>query len=255
MKKTDFLETDFLCAAAISYPSFNSSAPMILSGNASLGGSMLLINDNLPNLYGYAAHSTPVQLTTLVGTTCVGASFSVAFSFYISVPDSSFGVKHGFVFALTRELTGSGRAGNNMGWGYTNSDGTVSKPSQNGSLAAEFDTFMDGPPINDVSPNHVGINLNYNMISVAAASTFITFASQRTVWAWIDYDATLSGGSSMMSVYINTQAVKPVTPSLNYALDLCSVFNGAGANLYPGFGSGTGMYDGYFRIPIPHCLT
>ncbi|KAG6552975.1 hypothetical protein Mapa_005312 [Marchantia paleacea] len=165
-----------------------------------------------------------------------------------------------FVFSIKnllrdREATGDGFAflmvpENNVmgsGGGYL---GVMNSTDDAHTFAVEFDIW-ENPALQDISNNHVGINVN-SMVSVLAAEAGYwsqdgdADQSHRfnrvdltcgQIQAWIDYD----GLSQELTVSISPElGSKPQKPLLSKRLDLTNVFE---KYMYAGFSAATGEFS------------
>ncbi|MCC7337110.1 MAG: hypothetical protein IT422_18615 [Pirellulaceae bacterium] len=124
------------------------------------------------------------------------------------------------------------------------------------------DTYDNGPNYGDPNGNHVGIDLDGNIASVATAVEPSRF-NNASIWnVWIDYN----GASSLLETRWSQLTVRPENSQLSLNVDLPSVLNQNEA--FVGFtsatGSGYGNHDiiswefrGEFRpigVPEPNAL-
>jgi Legume lectin domain/PEP-CTERM motif len=103
------------------------------------------------------------------------------------------------------------------------------------SLGVEFDTWNNGA-IDANSSNHVGIDLNGNVASVALATVPVDM-NNGDVWsAWVDYN----GATDLLELRLaeGANAVRPGSAYLSYGVDLTSVLGTN--NAYVGFTAATG---------------
>ncbi|BFI11175.1 hypothetical protein MPTK1_3g21310 [Marchantia polymorpha subsp. ruderalis] len=165
-----------------------------------------------------------------------------------------------FVFSIKnllrdREATGDGFAflmvpENNVmgsGGGYL---GVMNSTDDAHTFAVEFDIWQN-PALQDISNNHVGINVN-SMVSVLAAEAGYWSEDRHAdethrfnrvdltcgqIQAWIDYD----GLSQELTVSISPElGSKPQKPLLSKHLDLTNVFE---KYMYAGFSAATGEFS------------
>ena len=106
------------------------------------------------------------------------------------------------------------------------------------SVAVEFDTWDNGAI--DAGTNHVGINVNGSLDSLAKVAVPGRFDDGALWSVWIDYD----GG--VLEVRTNNTGVRPLAPTLSLAINIPSVL-GSGA-AYAGFTAATGAAYGNHDI-------
>src|SRR5262249_2121988 len=73
------------------------------------------------------------------------------------------------------------------------------------SVGVEFDTFFN-PEYGDTDSNHVGINVNGSVFSVAAQNVPGRFDDGRLWTAWIDYDG------AVLRVWVSADGIRPAAP-------------------------------------------
>ena len=103
------------------------------------------------------------------------------------------------------------------------------------SAGVEFDTWNngnDGSTINDSDSNHLGIDTNGSVFSLAQIPVAPNFDNGALWTAWIDYDGT------NLEVRTNTTGVRPVGANLSLALNIPALLGGSTA--FVGFSAGTG---------------
>lgn len=230
-----------LLACAVLAASFSSSASIInvefddFSDLSSfqLNGTASTLNpnsDNVLRLTNGLNQSSSAFLTNAISLQNQ-ASFSSFFSFQIDnnigLGDNDGAGADGIVFTLQTQSNTAGGLG--FGIGYA---------GINNSLGIEFDTYFNTPSafpnVADSDGNHVGINLNGSVNSVAAVSEAERF-NNGAVWnVWVDYN----GITDMLDVRYGLDANRPAAASLSYNLDLESTFGSS--DVYVGFTSGTG---------------
>jgi len=203
------------------------------------GGKYVL---RLTNDFGQAGSAFQTQPISLASD----GSFETEFTFQIGdsagASDADGVGADGLVFVVQAHAVDALGAGGS-GLGY---DGIAH------SVGIEFDTFEAGegtcveclekpraaaaPTVSD--GNHVGINLDGSVASVAQAGAD-TRLNDGAVWrAWIKYDGT----TDMLDVFLSTSVVQPTTPILSHEVDLPAVLGATTA--FVGFTSGTGGGSG-----------
>lgn len=212
-------------ADVLVFNDFSSTAGLQLNGHAAQAGTVLRVTPAIDNRAGSVFSTSAVSLAD-------NASFSTAFSFRFSNPDRGFcdggpvcGAD-GLVFVLQTVSSTVGGVGG--GIGYFGLDRSV---------GIEFDTWNNGgdPSILDIDSNHVGLDVNGSLKSLAATSVTEADLNGGDVWnAWIDYD----GGSHLIEVRLTRSASRPAAALLSYTRDLALDLKST--NAFVGFTSGTG---------------
>jgi len=201
--------------AGVNFDNFSSTAGLQLNGNAAQVGSALRIVPAAQQRAG-SAFTTSMQNISV---------FSTSFKYQITnsggISDGS-GQNGADGITFTIQSNGPGAfGGSGGGLGYYNMPNSV---------AIEFDTWNN---INILDPdsNHVGVNTNGSVISVATISIPGQF-NDGTVWyAWIEYDGTT------LEVRTNNTGVRPAHFNLSIPLDIPGL---VGTSAYVGFTGGTG---------------
>jgi Legume lectin domain len=168
----------------------------------------------------------------------VASGFSTAFSFRLSDRGGSYdGIAvgaDGLVFVVQQVgPTALGSAGEYLGYGSAGSNKIVT------SLGVEFDTYKNTSATNDPSSNHIGINLNGTITSVATANISPDFDSTGTgtKWtSWIDYNG------STLEVRVSNSGTRPISANLAYAITSSAFQTTLGSNTsaFIGFTAATG---------------
>jgi hypothetical protein len=183
----------------------------------------------------------------LTNTTTLASdySFSSVFQFQITGVD-------GLTFTMQKDSRGAtalGSAGGYLGF----ASGGMSP-----GVAVEFDTrYNDGWPEGVTSGQHVGIDTN-NSVASLAATNVNNLSSGQTWTAWVDYNG------STMKVWASqtSDLTHPTeTPLISYDLDLASLFSND-HDLYLGFTGGTFnsstridvVYWEFNNVPLPSTL-
>ena len=205
-------------ATVVVFPDFSSTAGLTLNGTTAAvttsDGHVLRLTSAGPSQSGSAFSSTTIN----------AASFSTAFSFRISQAGGSCcdlsgdTGADGITFVVQSVSASIGGGGGGIGYqGITNS------------AAVEFDTWQNSF---DPDSNHVGVDTNGNVTSLATQHVSPNFDDGNKWYAWIDYD----GG--LLSVRANQTGVRPASALLSYSLNIPALLGGNTA--YVGFTSGTG---------------
>lgn len=238
-------------ALVIDYPDFSDTTGLTINGNAARVGNVLRVTRDTFSQAGSAFSTNTVALTS-------GASFSTYFQFRFTNPGGAcdgFGCgADGIVFTVQTVSNNVGGGGGGIGFaGIPNSVGV------------EFDNWFNGGI--DINSNHVGIDLNGSVNSVASANIAEADLNDGLVWnAWVDYDSTANGGLGQIEVRLSHAASRPAAALLSYTVNLASILGST--NAYVGFTSGTGaafanhdllswqLRDNYSPItPVPEPAT
>jgi len=155
------------------------------------------------------------------------ASFSSFFQFRISnsqgAGDADGRGADGIVFAIQTLSNTAGGLGGGIGFRGI--------PS---SLGIEFYTYNNGVAAGDPNGNHIGIDLNGSVSSVATAPITPILNNGNVYSAWVDYN----GITDNLEVRFADTTTRPITPLLSRTVDLISVLGQSSA--FVGFTSGTG---------------
>ncbi|KAL6652327.1 hypothetical protein ACP70R_011252 [Stipagrostis hirtigluma subsp. patula] len=200
---------------------------------------LLLLTNGTNQLKGHAFYPAPLRFHRAPNSTAM-ESFSTAFVIGIigAFEDLS---SHGmaFIVAKSRNLT-SALPGQFMGLVSSANNGNAS----NHLFAVEFDTILNSE-FNDMSGNHVGIDVN-GLNSVAAdnagyyddatgAFRNMSLVSRRAMQVWVDFD----GQTMQVNVTMAPLDVaRPKKPLLSTTVNLSSVIDDTA---YVGFSSATGI--------------
>ncbi|MFM9957243.1 MAG: L-type lectin-domain containing protein [Phycisphaerales bacterium] len=207
-------------AGNITFPDFSDTAGLTLNGNAAvvntIDGDVLRLVPALGGQSGSFFGNTPVD----------ALQFASSFQFRISNPGGiSDGVEvgaDGFCFVIQPISSGVGGAGGGLGYqGIT--------PS----VAVEFDTFTNGE-FGDLSSNHVGVDLNGDVNSVAQVAV-VDRLDNADLWsAWVDYD----GVTLRLFIDPAGGSVRPIDPVIAHDVNIPAVIGQDTA--FIGFTAGTG---------------
>lgn len=230
---TGLLAATSASAAPLLYNDFSSVSGLQMNGAAAQAGSVLRLTPSITGQSGSVFSTAAVSLAS-------DASFSSAFRFQITnsggICDEDGCGADGLVFAVQTVSNTAGGAGG--GIGYMGLDRSV---------GIEFDTWNNGGWDN-YNGNHVGIDLNGNIDSVAQANLSTAGGNRLNngaVWsAWVDYN----GVSDALEVRLaqGAAALRPLDALLAYTVDLTGVLQTTDA--FVGFTSGTGSAYGNHDI-------
>ena len=109
--------------------------------------------------------------------------------------------------------------------------GSIGFGGINPSVVVEFDSWRNSW---DPNGNHIGVNLNGNVRSVATAPVSPRFNNSAVWYTWIDY----IGDTQTLEVRVSTTPARPELPQLTHTVDLAAVLGSDTA--FMGFTSGTG---------------
>lgn len=209
-------------AQTLTYPDFSDVSQLQLNGNASQQGTKLQLT---PATFGQGGSAWSLQRILLQGN----SSFSTVFSFEILGRGGLGNGADGLTFAVQTAANNVGGAGGGIGYaGIPNS------------MAVEFDTFDNGE---FGGSNHVGIDVNGDMTSVASTGLLTPdFDDGNVWWAWVDYD----GETDLLEVRWAQSAVRPVGAMLSHTIDLPTILGRS--DVFVGFTSGTGSGYGEHNI-------
>ncbi|CAI5978796.1 unnamed protein product [Closterium sp. NIES-65] len=147
----------------------------------------------------------------------VQLAFQANFTFSLA-PQSGRAGNNGFAFVVLA----TDRVGNGSGVGYGGMDTR--------SMAVEFDTLQDKLH-GDMSSPHVGLNIQGQDQSKAAAKSPFVPTSRKAYTVWVDYEP---GEPGTIQVFLAATEVKPAQPLLERRLALCEVLQ-AGAEQWAFF--------------------
>ena len=207
-------------ATTILFNDFSNVSTLQLNGNAAQAGTALRLTPATLGQSGTAFYSSAISLASNV-------SFSSAFSFRISnsggIGDGDGVGADGITFIVQTNSSTAGGAGGGIGYhGVPNS------------VAIEYDTFDNGPSLNDPDGNHVGIDLGGNIASTASASVATRMNDGNIWYSWVDYN----GVTMLLEVRLSQTSIRPSTAILSQTVNLATELQTT--NAFVGFGSGTG---------------
>ncbi|HVF65782.1 MAG TPA: PEP-CTERM sorting domain-containing protein [Casimicrobiaceae bacterium] len=212
-------------AIVINLPNFSNCATLQLNGNAACLSNVLRVTPATFNQSGSAFSQTSIPLGP-------GNTFSTFFSFNINTPggigDGDGPGADGITFTVQPNASTAGGAGGGIGYaGIANS------------IAIEFDTFNNGPGGGDPNGNHLGVDINGSVFSVATVPVAARMNDGSTFFAWVDYNG------SVLEVRLSQTNVRPAAPTLSHTVNLATVIgqNQAFVGFTSGTGSGFGNHD------------
>ena len=227
-------------AVVIDYPDFSDLSAFTLNGaTASINsggpvfynGQYVLRLTNALSQGGSAFLTGPIPLEDAGG---FEASFSTFFAFQISNPlgssDPDGQGADGIVFVVQTQASNVGGVGGGIGY-------LGISPS----VGVEFDTWDNGSQ-DGYNGNHVGIDLNGSVASVARYNVTPRMNDGDIWYAWVDYD----GPNDNLEVRLSLTSARPASPDLTYSVDLATVLGTPDS--YVGFTSGTGAAGGWHDI-------
>jgi len=213
-------------ATTLNYPDFSSTSGLTLNGNAATpvtGDGTVL---RLASAGGVTVGSA---FTT---NTISAATFSTAFNFRITDPGGSFDGTDFGADGLTFVVQSAGPnalgdAGQAMGYSGSHLDPNVVGIVP--SVAVEFDTWYNWE--HDPDSNHLGIDLNGTVVSVATVGVKPNFDDGNLWHAWIDYNGTT------LEVRASQTSAKPASALLAYNVNIPGILGQDSA--YVGFTGAT----------------
>lgn len=209
-------------AATIQYNDFSSISGLTLNGSAAQAGNVLRLTPATDWQSGSFFSTNKVSLAA-------NASFSTYFQFRFTDPDQGFCDSattcgaDGIVFTVQTVSNNVGGAGGGIGYaGIPNSVGI------------EFDSWNNGSGDNN-SSNHVGLDVNGSVNSIALAEVTEADMNNGQVWnVWIDYN----GATQQLEVRMGQSSTRPAAALLSAVRDLAVDLGSTDA--FVGFTAGTG---------------
>ncbi|OEL35448.1 L-type lectin-domain containing receptor kinase IV.1 [Dichanthelium oligosanthes] len=201
---------------------------------------LLLLTNATPQLKSHAFYPAPLRLHRSPNGTAAMRSFSTAFVIGIigAYEDLS---SHGmaFVVAASRNFT-SALPGQFLGLVGSATNGNAT----NHLFAVEFDTILNSE-FNDMSGNHVGIDVNgLNSVDADNAGYYddgtgafrnMSLVSRKAMQVWVDFD----GQNMQVNVTMAPlEVARPKKPLLSTTVNLSSVIDDTA---YVGFSSASGI--------------
>jgi len=196
------------------------------------GSSASIVSGGILQLTNNSLSDPTYQIGSAYSTKAVNYSnFSASFSFRFT-GTGAYGSADGLVFVIKNAGSKTaGGDGGGLGYG-TISTGSGSYVGIPNSIGIEFDNWVN-PEVSDPLVNHIGINTNGNVTSLATANVSPSFNGNGPWYAWIDYNGT------NLSLSVSTQNSKPGTAMLTYAIGNLESIIGAPTALI-GFTGSTG---------------
>lgn len=202
---------------ALAVPSFTAenAGLMHVTGDAMVRDGHLRLTRDRYNLSAAALYQAPITLAD-------NRSFSSYFSLRMWRPSGAQELgADGIAFVVQNSLRSLPGEGKDLGY-----------KGAGQSLVVEFDTFTNGG-VKDPNNNHVGINLNGDLHSLATAKAPFILNDGTVYHAWVDYD----GDQHLLEVRLSPSSQRPEEPLLAYTLDLSEVL---ASEAFVGFTSATG---------------
>src|SRR6185503_13847176 len=220
------LDSRQLCAP-VSYESFAGAAGLTLNGSAVVDGGVLRLVPAASFVRGSAFTTAPAGVS----------SFSTSFQFRMTGAGSEIGEPgfdgqgaggDGILFVLQGASPAAlGAPGGRLGYAISEDGRSGIAPS----VAVEFDTFQNFE-YGDADSNHVGINVNGSVFSVASVNVPGRFDDGTTWTAWLDYNG------SLLRVWVSPDGVRPAEPIIAHSIDIPAI---VGDRAFAGFTSATGQ--------------
>ena len=217
-----------LCAgwasADIDFTDFSNTSSLKLNGDASVAGLALRLTPSTSYSSGSAFSLTKIALKD--NGSARNVSFSTSFAFQMSnvsnSGDGDGGGADGLTFVVQPNANNVGSAGGGMGYSGIGH-----------SVGVEFDTYNNGTWDSN-NGNHIGIDLDGNLTSVAQSAIATRMNNGATWYAWVDYD----GSTEILEARLAQTNTRPAAATLSYSVDLRSVLGQDSA--FVGFTAATG---------------
>lgn len=197
------------------------------------GSSATKLPDGVLQLTDNSVADPTYQIGSAYTTSPVGIeTFNASFSFQYSDSFPKHGSADGIVFVIKNpDSATAGGDGGGLGYGLiTTGNGTYTGIPN--SVGIEFDNWYNSE-VGDPSGNHIGININGSVVSVATLDISPEFNGTGPWYAWVDYDGNL------LSVSVSQTDLKPDAAMLTYSIgNIKSVIDASSAQI--GFTGSTG---------------
>lgn len=197
------------------------------------GSSATKLSDGVLQLTDNSVSDPTYQIGSAYSTSPVGIeTFNAKFSFQYSDSFYAHGSADGIVFVIKNpDSATAGGDGGGLGYGAISTDNGIYTGIPN-SVGIEFDNWYNSE-VNDPSGNHIGINVNGSVVSVATFDISPGFNGTGPWYAWVDYDG------SDLSVSVSQTDSKPDSAMLSYTIgNIKSVIDSPSAMV--GFTGSTG---------------
>jgi hypothetical protein len=197
------------------------------------GSSAVKLPDGVLQLTDNSLNDPTYQLGSAYSTSPVGIeTFNATFSFQYFGTYPKHGSADGIMFVIKNPGSPtSGGDGGGLGYG-TIVTGNGSYTGIPDSVGIEFDNWYNSE-ISDPGNNHIGINVNGSLVSLATLEISPEFNGTGPWYAWVDYDG------SLLSVSVNQTDLKPDSAMLSYTIGNISSLIGSPAAMI-GFTGSTG---------------
>ncbi len=218
-------------ATVLTFNDFSNTSGLQINGHASApvvtgDGSVLRLTNAQQSQGGSAFSTNQISLLN-------NASFSTYFQFRISnsggISDGDGAGADGLAFVVQTVANNVGGVGGGMGYFGINR-----------SVAVEFDTYNNG----EINGNHVGIDLNGSVNSVASVAVAPRLNNGAIWYSWIDYN----GSTNALEVRLSQVDVRPVAATLSYNVNLAGAGVLGQTSAYVGFTAATGAAWGNHDI-------
>jgi Legume lectin domain len=230
-----FLGLSFLGGTAvaqqtINFPNFCNTSAFTLNGiTATLNPNAQCVL-RLTNGFGPSGSAFLTNTFSLASD----ASFSTFFSFQIPNPvgigDADGPGADGIVFTVQTVSNTAGGGGGGIGY-----------QGISPSVGVELDTFNNGGQDQN-SGNHIGIDLNGSVSSVALTPIPGRFNDGNVWYVWVDYN----GVTDLLEARVSSSSTRPAAASVSSTVNLPAILGTT--NAFVGFTSGTGAGGGTHEI-------
>ena len=222
-------------AQPLSFNSF-SATDFTTQGSAILGPSIVLAGSTVGGTVGSAYVSDPVEVSN---------GFSAEFVFQIS-PGIGGSASDGLTITITDDPTLLTDGGGALGIGsFDNLTEPGYQPTgpQVPGVSVEFDTWLNGQGVgaNELDEDHIGINVNGSMDSVAVQYLGGRGILSAGIWrAWLDYDA----DTNLLEVRAVPNGPRPELPNVSATVDIEALADvNADGDIFVGFTGAAGDLD------------